>query len=156
MLTIVLEKTKVITIITAIFLIAAQKDLTITKSQTSEKIYPGRYEVVVTSVHDGDTITVEIPEFPSIIGENIGIRLDGIDTPELTDKRQEIKSIALEAKEYVRRKVSTAKKIEIDNLKRDKYFRIDAKVYIDGLLIQDELLKLKLAKPYDGGTKMPW
>lgn len=156
MLTIVLEKTKVITIITAIFLIAAQNDLTITKSQTSEKIYPGRYEVVVTSVHDGDTITVEIPEFPSIIGENIGIRLDGIDTPELTDKRQEIKSIALEAKEYVRRKVSTAKKIEIDGLKRDKYFRIDAKVFIDGLLIQDELLKLKLAKPYDGGTKMPW
>jgi endonuclease YncB( thermonuclease family) len=156
MLTIVLEKTKVITIITAIFLIAAQNDLTLIESQKSEKIYPGRHEVVVNNVHDGDTITVEIPEFPSIIGENIGIRLDGIDTPEITDKRQEIKSIALEAKEYVQRKVSAAKKIEIDNLKRDKYFRIVAKVYIDGSLIQDELLKLKLAKPYDGGTKMPW
>jgi len=156
MLTIILEKTKVITFITTILLIVTQNNLSISDSQRVQKIYPGRYEVVVTHVHDGDTITVEIPEFPSIIGENIGIRLDGIDTPELTDKRQDIKSIALEAREYVRRRVSIAKKIEIDGLKRDKYFRIDAKVYIDGLLIQDELLKLKLAKPYDGGMKMPW
>ena len=37
----------------------------------------------VITVYDGDTFRVNIDEFPPIIGENIAIRILGIDTPEI-------------------------------------------------------------------------
>ena len=33
--------------------------------------------------YDGDIITVDSPDWPDIVGDNIGIRIAGIDTPEL-------------------------------------------------------------------------
>ena len=41
----------------------------------------------VINVYDGDTFRVNIDEFPPIIGENIAIRILGIDTPEISIKR---------------------------------------------------------------------
>lgn len=40
----------------------------------------------VVSIYNGDTITVTIKEYPSIIGERISIRVNGIDTPEIKEK----------------------------------------------------------------------
>jgi micrococcal nuclease len=125
-------------------------------SAKAEKVYPGTYEVIVIRIHDGDTMTVEIPALPSIIGQHINIRLDGIDTPEITDKRIEIKSKALAARQFVKERVDSAKKVEITHLKRDKYFRIDARILLDGKDLGQMLLQEGLAKPYDGGTKSPW
>ena len=46
-----------------------------------------------------------------------------------------------------------AKKIELRNMKRGKYFRIVADVYVDGKSLGDMLIKRSLAVPYDGGHK---
>ncbi len=113
-------------------------------------------QVVLVRVYDGDTFTVNIPELPAIFGKEIGIRINGIDTPEMTDKRENIHNLAIEAKEYLLLRLETAEKITLTNIKRDKYFRLNATVLVDGSDIAIELLDLNLAKQYDGGTKQAW
>ena len=122
----------------------------------SEKVYNGSYQVIMISVHDGDTFAADIPDFPPVIGDKIGIRLDGIDTPELNDKRPEIKILAQKARLVLLTSLKNAKRIIITNIKRDKYFRLDATVIADGVNLNELMIKLELAKPYNGGKKSPW
>jgi len=48
-----------------------------------EKNYGDVIVSKVESVHDGDTITVTINKWPTITGERIPVRIDGVDTPEI-------------------------------------------------------------------------
>lgn len=115
-----------------------------------------KQEVEVVSIYDGDTITVNINGWPDIIGKKIGVRIKNIDTPELRDNREEVKTLARKAKVFVVDKLRNAKKIELKNLERDKYFRILADVYVDDRNLGNLLLDAKLAKVYDGGKKPKW
>ncbi len=110
----------------------------------------------VNSVYDGDTFRADIKGVPPILGENIAIRLYGIDTPEMRDKRPHIKKKAIEARDYVRTRLFKAKKIELRNIRRGKYFRIVATVVVDGKDIGKELIAMGLAQPYGGGKKSIW
>lgn len=107
----------------------------------------------VISVYDGDTFRCNINDFPAIIGQDISIRIYGVDTPEMKDKDPMKKAQAIKARDYVRSRLNKAKKIELRNIQRDKYFRILADVYADNSSISDELIKKGYAKPYFGGTK---
>lgn len=107
------------------------------------------------SVYDGDTIFVDIYNWPAIIGNRIGIRINGIDTPEKTAKDPKIKRLALESRMFVVNALKDSKEIELRNIKRGKYFRIAADVYIDGNNLSDLLINEKLAKKYDGTGKRP-
>jgi len=161
MIMIMLERYKIITLILVAGLIFRNQpgvpdNTAIFESQKPRKIYPGTYEVILVRVHDGDTIIVDVPVFPAIIGDNILVRLSHIDTPEMTDKRPEIKTLAIKAREVLKQILHDAKKIELTELKRDKYFRINAIVIADGVNVQTTLINLELAKPYDGGKKSPW
>jgi len=106
--------------------------------------------------YDGDTITVNIPEWPDIVGKNISVRICGIDTPEIKGTSGETKEKALAAKQVVFDICSNAKKIELRNVQKDKYFRLLADVYVDGKSIGKTLLNKGLAKPYFGKTKNLW
>ncbi len=110
----------------------------------------------VCRVHDGDTFIVDIANVHPIIGEQISIRIAKIDAPEVTDKREEIKKLALTAKEYLKNRLENARRIDLINIQRDKYFRILADVFVDGENVAAELVAEGLAKPYDGGTKPEW
>ena len=104
---------------------------------------------------DGDTFTCEIPGgYPESVMKTVNVRIRGIDTPEIHDKRPEVKQRAIEAKEYLEKRLSEAKKIELRKLGKDKYFRILADVFVDDSDIAKEMLEKGLAVPYDGGTKM--
>ncbi|MBU2643636.1 thermonuclease family protein [bacterium] len=103
--------------------------------------------------YDGDTITDNIPGYPPIIGENISIRMNGIDTPEIKGKCAREKALAKKARQQVRSLLVHARNIELRNIQRGKYFRIVADVWIDGLSINQILIREKLAVPYDGGRK---
>jgi endonuclease YncB( thermonuclease family) len=111
---------------------------------------------VASSIYDGDTFRGTIKGWPPIIGEHIGIRIFGIDCPELKDKKPEIKEKARQAKQFTVDHLRKAKVIELKNLRRDKYFRILADVYVDGKNLGHELIKQGHAKTYDGGTKEQW
>ena len=110
----------------------------------------------VISVYDGDTFRVNIDSLPPIVGKNIPIRVNGVDTPEIRGKCQYEKNLALEARDFVRAKLANAKEIKLTNLQRGKYFRVVANVLVDGVSLEQELLDNKLAYEYTGGKKLSW
>lgn len=110
----------------------------------------------VTTIYDGDTFTATVEGWPDIIGKRIGVRVAGIDTPELRGKcRAEIEQ-ARAAKQFTVATLRAAKSIELRNMQRDKYFRIVAQVYADGENLGHKLIARNLAVPYAGGTKISW
>jgi len=111
-------------------------------------------KVELVSVYDGDTFKVNIKNYPKIIGEKINIRIRGIDTAELRAGCRKEKVFALLAKEYSKHRLSNAKIIKLKNFSRGKYFRIVADVYVDEVLLSQELLKKGYAVVYDGRKKL--
>ncbi len=110
----------------------------------------------VISVYDGDTFRVNIDSLPPIVGKNIAIRVNGVDTPEIRGKCQYEKNLALKARDFVRGKLANAKEIKLTNLQRGKYFRVVANVLVDGVSLEQELLDNELAYEYSGGKKLSW
>jgi len=116
--------------------------------------YPDIENVVFVKNHDGDTLTVSIPGYPDIIGRDIPIRVRGIDAPEIKGICDEEVLLAVEAKRFVNIELTGASKIDIVEIGRDKYFRIDGDVVYDGKSLRKEMLDRGYAHPYDGGTKI--
>ena len=110
----------------------------------------------VISVYDGDTFRVDIDSLPPIVGKNIPIRLNGVDTPEIRGKCKYEKDLAIKARDFVRNKLANAKEIKLNNLQRGKYFRVVANVMVDGVNLEQELLDNELAYNYTGGKKSSW
>jgi len=110
----------------------------------------------VISVYDGDTFRVNIDSLPPIVGKNIRIRVNGVDTPEIRGKCLYEKNLALKARDFVRARLANAKEIKLTNLQRGKYFRVVANVLVDGVSLERELLDNNLAYEYSGGKKLSW
>ena len=119
-------------------------------------IIPGPVSARIVSVYDGDTLTVDIPQWPSIAGKRIGVRVKGVDTPEMKDKRPHIRELALTAKVLVATLCPNGSTAELTNIERGKYFRLVASVSCGGQDVATALLAVGLANPYDGGTKTVW
>lgn len=95
------------------------------------------FQAMVVNVLDGDTLTVLTPQ-----GEQLRIRLYGVDTPE---KRQ---LFGQDARHFTARKVS-GRTVEIQEMDRDKYGRIVGIVYhIGKQSLNRELLENGLAWYY--------
>ena len=97
-----------------------------------DKLYPDVKVSRLLRVIDGDTFACDIDEHSAIAGKNISIRLRGIDTPELRSRNPEERKSANLEKQRLSELLHGARVIELRNIDRDKYFRIDADVYIDG------------------------
>ena len=110
----------------------------------------------VTSIYDGDTFRANIIGFPTIVGEHMSIRINGIDTPELRGKCPQEKAQAKLAKQFTVRHLRSAKRITLKNIKRGKYFRLIADVYVDGVNLAEQLIKNNHAVEYQGKTKKNW
>lgn len=136
--------------------VAQKPDEDIISARASSKHFGDVVVTELVSIYDGDTLRVNIDEWPDIVGNNISIRVNGIDTPERRDKRANIKRLAQAAKEEVVALLHASESIELRNMQRGKYFRIVADVYVDGNSLADVLIEKGLAKPYDGGTKPEW
>ena len=103
--------------------------------------------------YDADTVTFNIPDVHPLIGENISVRVSGIDTPEIKGKNECEKSAARTAQRLIENLLKNARVVHLKNVDRDKYFRILADVEVDGKLLKDVLFKNKLAYEYHGETK---
>ena len=108
------------------------------------------------SNYDGDTFRVDIPDVHPIIGQNIPIRLRGVDTPEILGKCDEEKALAIKARDFVRDLLANAESIILQNIGRDDFFRILADVSVDGVDLSRTLIQNKLGRFYDGGKKESW
>lgn len=103
--------------------------------------------------YDGDTITVDLPGVHPLFGDDITVRISGIDTPEVKGKCARERRLAHKAQALVESRLVKAALITLLDVGRDKYFRINARVEADGADLASALIAARLAVPYDGGTK---
>ena len=111
--------------------------------------------------YDGDTVTVDIVDLQhidpdgtySVLWDNMNIRVNGIDTPEIRTRCKSEKALGKVAKYFVADLLKNAQEVKLVNLSRGKYFRLVADVIADGVNIADALIDADLAVPYDGRKK---
>lgn len=110
----------------------------------------------IVNVYDGDSFRANINNLHPLIGKNIGIRVYGIDTPEMRAKCPMEKDMAIRVRDYVRNILDKAGRVELREIRRDKYFRINAVVVVDGRSLAAILISNGMARQYFGGTKQGW
>lgn len=100
-----------------------------------------RQTVQVISVTDGDTIRV------SIDGKSVPVRYIGIDTPETVDPRKDVQCFGKEASAFNASLVAGKKlELERDISDTDKYDRLLRYIWIDGKLVNEELVRAGYAR----------
>lgn len=110
--------------------------------------------VTVVSVYDGDTFTINLPDtIPDVFGRGLSVRIRHIDTAELKSSNKCERDVAIQAKNVTTQLLKSAEQIYLEDVGRDKYFRIDAVVLADGVSVGQVLLDRNLAVSYDGETK---
>ena len=94
---------------------------------------------------DGDTAKFELN------GETVTVRFLGIDTPETVHPTIEVQQYGQEASDYTKEKLQNASKIELEfekSSQKDQHERYLAWIWVDGNLLQEELISKGLAKTY--------
>ncbi|EKO40021.1 MAG: hypothetical protein B193_1243 [Solidesulfovibrio magneticus str. Maddingley MBC34] len=92
----------------------------------------GQVQAVVVRVCDGDTVVVDIPEYPPIIGKSIRVRLAGVNAPELRDPDPEVRRAAERSRQAMAALLPPGTAVTLTRLRRDKYFRLNAVVLVAG------------------------
>lgn len=111
----------------------------------------------IVSIYDGDTFKIDLAGVHPLFGDDVSVRLFGVDTPEMRGSEDRVKVLAEKARKLTEQALMGAEKIELKNPQRGKYFRIIADVYVDGESLAALLMKAGLGKAYDGeGAKPVW
>ncbi|MCU7934124.1 MAG: thermonuclease family protein [Candidatus Thiodiazotropha sp. (ex Dulcina madagascariensis)] len=110
----------------------------------------------VVSIYDADTFRVDIAGWPPIIGHNVPIRVIGIDAPEMRGRCEQERTLARLARAMTVALLNRATNIELRAVRRGKYFRLLAEVWVDGVSLGRQLIDAGLARPYAGGKRGGW
>ena len=138
------------------YLLSGDEENTSAPVTSSEDLFTLTPDQVV-SVYDGDTFKINLPDMHPLFGDDLSIRLFGVDTPEMRGTSDKIKALAMQAQQITEQALKGASKIELRNPQRGKYFRIVSEVWIDGESLADMLKAKSLAKDYDGeGARPEW
>jgi micrococcal nuclease len=102
-----------------------------------------KYKAIVNSVHDGDTLTLDIDLGFGVWLKNQTVRLHGINAPELKGLTKES---AIRSKNRLIDLV-LGKNVILESIKdkKEKYGRWLGKIHIDGILVNEILIKEGLA-----------
>jgi endonuclease YncB( thermonuclease family) len=108
----------------------------------------------VIKLYDGDTITIatKLP-YPKSPVYRISVRLNGIDTPEIKGHTQKEKDLAKKIRDTLQTKLMD-KIVQLKNTSSEKYGRLLADVYLDGVCINTWMIEQGFAVAYSGGTKV--
>ena len=99
--------------------------------------------------YDGDTFFVKIKNSHKVFGEEIGIRVRGIDAAEIRGVFGLVKSQAIKARDYVHTRITKSKSLKICDCEKGKYFRLICDVKLDEKDdLAEELLNKKLVEKY--------
>ncbi len=108
---------------------------------SSTNALPNRFQTTLVRCVDGDTARFMVE------GVNQSTRFLAIDTPEYTTKKE---TYGKEASAFTCDKLMSAKIIELEldpsSNQYDKYDRLLAWIYVDGVLLQDEIIKKGLGE----------
>lgn len=121
----------------------------------------GAYEDIIgvqfVRCYDGDTCTISIAHLPDVFGEQIDVRLRGIDAPERRGKCPREMGLAEQARIKLQSLLSSATVLALTHVHRDKYFRLNASILADGLDVGPLLVQQGYAVPYWGrGARHDW
>lgn len=134
-------------------------------THAAPKNYGSFENVQFVSCYDGDTCFFNIPGVHPLIGERIGVRIRGIDTPEIRGKCPEEKTSAKAARDFLNGflrgsdniKIKSPVMVKLDDVQRGKYFRIIADIVAEGKSISELMTKHGYAVSYNGkGKKRDW
>ena len=117
------------------------------------------YDFTITKVIDGDTVKFHAGFLPPELGNELSLRIIGIDTPEKGRLSQcpEENAKGLAATEFTKIAVNSATKKQIVLKGWDKYGgRVLGELYLDGKSLGDMLISAGLARPYYGNKKTSW
>ena len=107
-------------------------------------------------IYDGDTFFLVCPDCPK---GKLGVRVMGVDTPELRGRCKLEKQRARLAKQFAVAQLRSGQKIVlVPNPKRryDRYQRLLANVLIDGTDLGAALIAEGLGRPYSGEKRKGW
>jgi endonuclease YncB( thermonuclease family) len=113
-------------------------------------------------VYDGDTFYINLSGLPRFFGHKLAIRLKDVDTPELRSRclypetKKEEKRLANLAKTNLKNQLANATIIQIRNIERGSFFRLSAHVYVDGVLVNDGLIKEGVGMLALDGHQFKW
>jgi len=108
-------------------------------------------------VYDGDTFFARVRGHEPIDKQPVGIRVRGIDTPEIKSGKPSVKKRAQKARDFVEAELKNARRIHLYNVNMDdKYGRMLATVFCDRKDLAKALVEKRLAKRYAGGKKKEW
>lgn len=119
------------------------------------------YKVGLAAVYDGDTFKVNLSCRYGIFCKKMGVRVKGIDAPEIRTKDPCEKEKAKKAKAFTKEFLKSGP-IILRNCEKDKYFRLLCDVSVRNpsnptkkaeKSLAEALLAQKLSVAYDGGTK---
>lgn len=117
------------------------------------------YRYQVTRIYDGDTFFIVMDGLPPELAE-IGVRVRGIDTPELRGKCDSERQRAKAATQFTYNLIKTHDRVVyLTNLQWDKFGgRVDADVLIGEARIPlaSMLVQYGHARPYLGGKRAGW
>lgn len=110
------------------------------------------YDVVITDVTDGDTVTVRFDyDKPKDCTTEEKVRLIGVDTPEMNYyKLAEPEYYAQEATDYTSTFIRQSALLEFDDVSasRDKYGRLLAYIWIDSKILNKDLIEKGYGRYY--------
>jgi len=110
--------------------------------------------VELVRVYDGDTFIINLPDtIPDVFSREISVRIRHIDTAEIKSTDTCERDVAIKAKTITHSLLKNAKVITLENVGRDKFFRLDATVIADNVDVGKFLLDKGYAVPYEGGVK---
>lgn len=122
----------------------------------NDDVIAGPVEAQVLRVVDGDTIVVRARIW---LDQDIrtGVRLLGVDTPELNGKCEKESRLARKARDFVRDKLE-GQTVHLHDIDYDKYARrVVARVrFSESEYLSEVLLKAGLGHPYGGGKRASW
>lgn len=117
--------------------------------------YAFQYEGKYIKNYDGDTITISIEIWPGLY-KVTGMRLFGIDSPEINGKCEKEKKLAREAKEFVASLVSQPSKLIVSVVGFGKFGRPLIVLFADDKNVSKELVSMGYARHYDGVKREDW
>lgn len=115
----------------------------------------GPYRAEIVRIIDGDTVIADVHTWPATT-VTIGVRINGIDTPEHRGKPCE-REAAQRATEYISTLIPPGTEVQLHNVTPGKYAgRIVADVHREHDDIAAHMLASGHAKAYTGGERLPW
>ncbi len=114
----------------------------------------------VLAIEDGFILSCNINQWPAVIGRNIRVRVNAVESPSKeTDKPEEINKLKTEIKKFMQTTLKKSKVIILRNIKRGKTFSLVADVIVDANSLADLMIDKGLANRTDiidtPGEKQP-